>query len=82
MRDDLADIELADKVFAPHYAVAQTRLIAADAVLRTHPKNDALALATMPSGTAIAVFDISGGWAWGRSDAIMGYVPAEALMPS
>ena len=80
VRDDLADVELADRVFAPHYAKAMPRLLAAAASLRVKPSGEHVA--DLPQGSTIDLFDISGGWAWVRSPLGVGYIPADAIGPA
>jgi Bacterial dipeptidyl-peptidase Sh3 domain len=79
VRDDLADVELADRVFAPHYAKALARKVVSDEVVRCSPKPDAEVAGAISRGDRVELFDISGGWAWVRSADAVGYVPAEAL---
>jgi hypothetical protein len=80
MRGDLADVELADRVFAPHYAKAMPQQLAVAASL--HVKAGGDVIMELTAGTSIDLFDISGGWAWVRSASGMGYVPADALAPA
>jgi hypothetical protein len=79
VRDDLADIAMADRVFAPHYAVAQPRQLATDATLRIKPVADAEVMLELTSGATVDVFDISGGWAWCRTHDTVGYITTSAL---
>lgn len=82
VRKDIADIELADRVFAPHYAAAEHgRIVAAYASLRERPSNKASAVSQLMMGEGFAVIDNAGGWAWGYSlhDRYVGYVEASAL---
>ncbi len=82
MRDDLADVELADRVFAPHYAQSLAFRARADCALRVQPTNNAVIIRSISSGEIVNVFDISGGWAWVRAAGFMGYVMAETIEPS
>lgn len=82
MRRDIADIALADWIFAPHYAQAEPRLLARpSAMLRTAPQPDAAAGSQLLFGETFHVLDIQGGWAWGYCghDHYVGYVAADAL---
>jgi hypothetical protein len=82
VRRDIADICLADRVFAPHYAAPQLCHCAApSAILHEKPDPGARAASQLLRGEAFAVIDISGGWAWGYGlhDRYVGYVREEAL---
>lgn len=82
MRRDLADMALADRLFAPHYASAELRACtAARAPLRASPAVDAAMISEILLGEGFAVLDIAAGWAWGYAvaDHYVGYVPADAL---
>ena len=82
VRRDIADIALADRVFAPHYAVPLSHGCLASAVpMRAAPASDAVAVSELLRGEEFAVVDSSGGWAWGysRHDRYVGYVPVDAL---
>ena len=81
-RKDIADIDLADRLFAPHYAEALTRACGViPAMVRSEPSDDAEAVSQLLPGEEFAVLDISGGWAWGycRLDHRVGYVEAIEL---
>jgi hypothetical protein len=79
VRDDLADVELADRVFAPHYAKALTQKALHGASVLHTPKEDAAVAGSMAEGELVELFDVSGGWAWVRSANAVGYVPSETL---
>jgi Bacterial dipeptidyl-peptidase Sh3 domain len=79
VRDDLADVELADRVFAPHYARALKQKALRGAAVLQAPKADAMVSGSMAEGDAVELFDISGGWAWVRTADAVGYVPSETL---
>lgn len=82
VRKDIADIELADRVFAPHYAAAEhCRVIAPATPLREAPSDKARAVSQLLLGEGFAVIDNAGGWAWGYGmhDRYVGYVSAAAL---
>ena len=82
VRPDVADIALADLVFAPHYAKAMPRtVIAASAMLRTKPSEDSPAGSQLLMGEMFHVLDATAGWAWGYCgrDHYVGYVRLEAL---
>ena len=81
VRDDLADVELADRVFAPHYAQSLAFRAIADGALRGQPTSNATIIRSISSGDIVDVFDISGSWAWVRAAGFMGYVMAETIEP-
>lgn len=81
-RDGLADISLAGRVLAPHYARALVRGGGAHAA-SVRPKADAdgPAVSELLPGEGFAVLEYAGGWAWGycTADHVVGYVEAIAL---
>jgi len=81
VRGDLADIRLADRVFAPHYAQAVRRTLTADAALRGGREAGSETLAKMSGGDAFDLLDVTGDAAWGIAVAsgLVGYLPADAL---
>lgn len=81
MRADIADVRLADQVFAPHYAAPLRRVVAEDTVLREARDGGSAALATLRRGEAFDLLDVTGSIAWGiavGSD-LVGYVDADAV---
>jgi hypothetical protein len=82
VRGDLADIQLAQKVFAPHYARALAyRVTEATPVLAEAGGDDARG--QLAAGDSFCVLDISGGYAWGKlDDGTPGYVVMTALSQS
>ena len=81
-RSDLADIALADRVAAAHYAQPVTLHCVADQTpMRARPSQSATAVSELLYGEAFAAFELSGGWAWGQSlhDGYVGYVAETAL---
>lgn len=82
MRKDLADVELADRVFAPHYAKA---LMAAatrdDVAILAAGQPDAAQLATLATGDVFRVLEITDDYAWGQAGAegAVGFVDRHAL---
>lgn len=85
VRGDLADVELANEVFAPHYARAKAyRCVARRASIHAAADPSSEVRATLAKGNAFHVLDLSGGWAWGRCDAAssVGYVRADAIVPA
>lgn len=84
-RRDLADIELAGRWFAPHYAVPERWLCHADHVpLRITPSSGAETVGALAAGESFAVLEVSGDWAWGyrELDKCVGYAEAGALKPA
>lgn len=81
MRSDLADVRLADQVFAPHYAAPQPRRVKTSIDLRTSRAADSAVLATLSPGDAFELLDVTGETAWGiaPSTGFVGYVPASTL---
>jgi len=84
VRKDVADIALADRVFAPHYAKPLLHgCVAASVAMRAAPSSGAIAVSELLRGEGFAVVDASGDWAWGYSvhDGYVGYVPVDAIGP-
>ncbi len=80
VRGDLADVTLADRLFAPHYAEALERRCAVPfAALRDKPGG--AQTSELLAGEAFMLLDISGGWAWGycAHDHYVGYLEARVL---
>ena len=79
-RKDLADVALAGRVIASHYAEPLVRHLIAPAALRPEPANGADPITELNSGDEIRMLDNSLGWAWGYGpDGRVGYVPADAV---
>jgi hypothetical protein len=81
-RNDIADIALAGRLFAPHYAKALVRaggMIATP--VRAEPGDTADQVSELLPGEGFAVLDIAAGWAWGYAvaDHRVGYVEAIEL---
>lgn len=81
VRGDLADVRLADRVFAPHYAAPLLMTIRHDCHLFEKPSKPSEALAALVAGTRFEVLDFSGQTAWGIAQpaGLVGYVDADAL---
>ena len=82
IRPDLADIAVAGKYFAPHYAAPMMMSsVLPAAVLRGTPSPDAEQTSELLYGEGFALLDLTGGWAWGYSlaDHYVGYLAADAL---
>ncbi len=81
-RGDLADIALAGKMFAPHYAAPMPmRCSAPKAMIRKQSGKNHEAISELLHGEDFHVLDIAGDWAWGYCghDNYVGYVPVHAL---
>ena len=81
-RPDLADIALAGRVLAPHYARPLLRACGSRATLvRPAPGAAGDAVSELLPGESFAVLEYAGGWAWGycAADRITGYVEAIEL---
>jgi hypothetical protein len=81
-RHDLADISLAGRVIASHYAQALVRSCGAHATfVRARPDLDGEAVTELLPGEEFAVLEYAGGWAWGYcvADHAVGYVEAIEL---
>lgn len=77
IRGDLADISLAGKLFAPHYAVPMLRTgIAPVTEIRAEPHATAMPVSALMHGEEFAVLDVAGEWAWGYClhDNYLGYL--------
>lgn len=81
-RGDLADIALAGKLFAPHYAEAlPMRCAAPKAMIRKQGGKDHEAVSELLHGEDFHLLDVVGDWAWGfcDHDRYVGYLPVHAL---
>ena len=81
-RQDLADVALAGRVVASHYAEPLTRKILSAAPFLSAPDDGAEALGALNPGDIFQILDNSRGWAWGYGpDGRVGYVRSAALKP-
>ncbi|MGN7160384.1 C40 family peptidase [Sphingomonas sp. SAFR-052] len=80
VRRDLADIRLADRVFAPHYAVPARRSIGAATAILDAPDGGIVSQAL--AGEPFDVLEFTSTHGWGRSpiDGSVGFVPRDALV--
>ena len=80
-RKDLADVALAGRVIASHYAEPVERVIAITAVLRASPADDGDAVRDLMPGDQFLMLDDSVGWAWGYAgnERRVGYVRSKAV---
>ena len=82
-RDDLADVALAGRVIASHYAEPLLRHVVEATELRAGRSDEADVITTLRAGDALLMLDCSLGWAWGYAgpDRQVGYVRAGAIKP-
>ena len=83
VRKDLADVDLADRVFAPHYAKALETVVITDAlVILAAPAANADPVGTLVKGDRFRVLEITDLLAWGQAgdDGPVGYVDRHALV--
>jgi hypothetical protein len=79
-RPDLADIALAGRVIASHYAEPLERRLARPAPLLAGPGEEHDVVASLDAGDPLLALDISRGWAWGYGpDGRVGYIRAEMI---
>lgn len=82
-RKDLADVALAGRLFAPHYARPLPRACGSHpAWVQASPAGDGDAVSQLLPGEDFAVLEYAGGLAWGycTADHLVGYVEAIALV--
>jgi len=80
-RKDLADIALAGRVIASHYAEPLLRTVARSTPLHGEAADSSDVIGQLETGAAFEMLDNSLGWAWGYAgiDRRVGYVKADAL---
>ena len=80
-RKDLADVALAGRVIASHYAEPLMRRVGIESALMFTPDEGGARVASLSPGQQIRILDNSRGWAWGYGpDGRVGYVRSEALV--
>ena len=81
MRGDLADLRLAVRVFAPHYAAPMAVKLTKDVPLRDAADPAATAVAQLTAGETFEVLELAGQNAWGIAPAhgLVGYIFAAAI---
>ena len=81
VRRDLADIALADVVFAQHYAEPLTMRSTTSATVHASPAVDAPVVAALAVDDGFAVLELNDAWSWGRccDGGCVGYVETSAL---
>jgi hypothetical protein len=82
VRDDLADVELADRVFAPHYARSTAYRAVAASTVHVKPSGSSDKVDDLSIDAAVDLFDLSAGWGWVRTAKGMGYVRADCIAPA
>lgn len=85
IRNDLADVAVSPRHFAPHYAAAMSfHCHAPWTMVRGKPGDGETAVTQLLHGERFHVLDLRAGWAWGycAHDHYVGYVPVEALAPA
>ncbi|MBA3878281.1 MAG: hypothetical protein C0500_01015 [Sphingobium sp.] len=82
VRRDLADIRLAEYVFAPHYAAPLAMSVATPAPFRSGPMEDAPLIAMLAVGDLFEALDFERGQVWGVVPRLgrVGYVAQGALV--
>ncbi|NUT00808.1 MAG: hypothetical protein HOP96_07520 [Sphingomonas sp.] len=80
-RPDLADVALAGRVIASHYAAPIDKTVIVNAALRVAASDDAEELAELEPDDPFSMLDDTLGWAWGYAgrDRRVGYVRSDAL---
>ena len=80
MRGDLADVRLAEQVFAPHYAEPIACRICRATPLLARPGGDE-AVAALVIGDVFELLELAGGHGWGIAPGVglVGYCDRQAL---
>jgi hypothetical protein len=81
VRRDLAEIAVADRIFAQHYVEPLAVRLGASVNVRVRPSTDSETVAVLASGDIFNLIDLGHDWAWGRGDALgsVGYIPTAAF---
>ncbi|MFV0625352.1 NlpC/P60 family protein [Sphingomonas sp. ac-8] len=81
VRRDLADIRLAERVFAPHYALSQPRTAGRNTPVLARAGEPETVLSEVLAGESFDVLEVSGDYLWGVSpiDGSVGFVAADAF---
>lgn len=81
VRADIADVRLAEQVFAPHYAAPMTVAVLRNVTLREGRQVDSAEMVALSAGEMFDLLDVTGGVAWGVASAhgLVGYLEASAL---
>lgn len=83
-RKDLADVALANRVIASHYAEPIQRAVGMATGLYIAPSGDSELIRDLAAGERFDILDDSLNWAWGYAgeDRRVGYVRSDALLAS
>jgi hypothetical protein len=81
VRRDIADIRLAEQVFAPHYAVPMPAVLNRAAPLRLAREPDSEVVAALQPGDVFEILEIAGvsGWGIAVGPGLVGYLDRDAL---
>ncbi|WP_332787165.1 SH3 domain-containing protein [Sphingomonas sp. GB1N7] len=81
MRGDLADVRLADRVFAPHYAAPMAVELGQPVALREAADANSPIIVEIAAGEVFEVFELAGSNAWGIAcdSGLVGYIDAAAI---
>jgi hypothetical protein len=81
VRRDVAEIDVADRIFAQHYVAPVALTLRREARVYARPSTQSEIVASLASGDLFHLVDLGHDWAWGRGDALgsVGYVPAVDL---
>ena len=81
VRGDLADVRLAEQVFAPHYAAPLLCVAVRAATVQATRDATSEVIAAIASGDRFEVLELAGDNAWGLAPAqgLVGYVDRTAL---
>ncbi len=81
VRRDLAEIEVADRIFAQHFVEPMAVVLTAPVLILARPTKSADIVATLAVGDIFLIVDVGHEWAWGRGEAVgtVGYVAAATL---
>jgi len=80
-RKDLADVDLAGRVIASHYAEAVERVVTSSAPLQEGASKESGVIRQLEIGEPFRLLDDSVGWAWGYAgrEGHVGFVESDAL---
>lgn len=80
----MADVTLANRVIASHYAEPVQRVVGMTTGLHLAPSGESELIRELTAGERFDMLDDSLNWAWGYAgeDRRVGYVRSDALLPS
>jgi hypothetical protein len=81
VRRDLAEIAVADRIFAQHYVEPNVVNVTTAAAIHAHPDRKSEVVALLSVTDIFHLLDLGHEWAWGRGEAAgsVGYVLTSAL---